>query len=331
MDYLLEINKTMNLTAVRDPDKAWQRHVGDSLALLPVIDRYVASMLPETDQNSIGGAGAGGGASMQAGPKLRAKKGGQRSGAKGAAGGDGGLGDGPLGWDPLGSGGAEWWGPSSASSSSSSSSTSSASSSSGGSTKSSGGGGSANGDDGGSGRSGGSDGGGARAGLRVIDVGTGAGLPGMVLAIARPQWKVTLLDSLRKRCDFLEAAVEKAGLSNVSVVWSRAEDGGQSAQHRGKYDLAVARAVAETRVLAELCLPFVRVGGLWVAPKGPAPDVEVAAASRALSQLGATLLATELVDSFSADGQRTCIIASKDAPTLAKYPRRAGMPNKEPL
>jgi hypothetical protein len=101
------------------------------------------------------------------------------------------------------------------------------------------------------------------------------------------------------------------GLSNVSVVWSRAEDGGQSPQHRGKYDLAVARAVAETRVLAELCLPFVRVGGLWVAPKGPSPDAEVAAASRSFSQLGATLLATELVESFSADGQRTCIVASK--------------------
>ncbi|PNH00601.1 Ribosomal RNA small subunit methyltransferase G [Tetrabaena socialis] len=116
---------------------------------------------------------------------------------------------------------------------------------------------------------------GPAASFRVVDVGTGAGLPGMVLAAARPQWKVTLLDSLRKRCDFLRQAAAVAGLTNVEVVWCRAEEGGQRPDLRQAYDLAVARAVAESRVLAELCLPFVRVGGTWVASKGPNPEVKL--------------------------------------------------------
>ncbi|EFJ47446.1 hypothetical protein VOLCADRAFT_46111, partial [Volvox carteri f. nagariensis] len=168
--------------------------------------------------------------------------------------------------------------------------------------------------------------------LRLLDVGTGAGLPGMVLAVARPQWKVTLLDSLRKRCEFLREAAARAGLDNVEVVWCRAEDAGRRPELRQAYDIAIARAVAEARVLAELCLPFVRVGGLWVAAKGPDPEAEVAAASNAIRQLGGRQLALERVQSLSAEGEpRTALVVAKTSATSARFPRQAGTPNKKPL
>ncbi|GJZ00909.1 ribosomal RNA small subunit methyltransferase G [Tanacetum coccineum] len=118
--------------------------------------------------------------------------------------------------------------------------------------------------------------------LNLVDVGSGAGLPGLILAIACPGWKVTLLESLNKRCVFLEHAIGLIGLSNVKVVRGRAE----------VFDVTVARAVAEMRVLAEYCLPLVRVGGLFVAAKGHAPEEEVTRAKRAISLMGASLLET---------------------------------------
>ncbi|KAL2612689.1 hypothetical protein R1flu_024381 [Riccia fluitans] len=133
--------------------------------------------------------------------------------------------------------------------------------------------------------------------LNIIDVGTGAGLPGIVFAIARPAWQITLLESLQKRCNFLDYAVKKSGLSNVEVVRARAEDGGQDKMHREKYDVAVARAVAEMRVLSELCLPFVRVGGIFVAAKGPNPLEEVELSKKAVHLLGASILSISNVDS----------------------------------
>ena len=102
-----------------------------------------------------------------------------------------------------------------------------------------------------------------------------------------------------------------SGLSNVEVIWARAEEAGRRPELRETYDLAVARAVAETRVLAELCLPFVRVGGLWVAPKGPGPQAEVESAGNAIKKLGGKLVALDMVDSFSADGQRTAVVVRK--------------------
>jgi 16S rRNA G527 N7-methylase RsmG len=118
----------------------------------------------------------------------------------------------------------------------------------------------------------------------------------------------------------------------VSVVWSRAEDGGRREGLRGGFDLAVARAVADTRVLAELCLPFVRVGGHWVAAKGAAPGPEVRAATRAVRLLGgAEAFRTEGVDSWAPEGQRTALVVGKERPTPALYPRPAGSPNKKPL
>ena len=114
----------------------------------------------------------------------------------------------------------------------------------------------------------------------------GAGLPGLVFATLRPEWSVTLLDSLNKRCTFNTAAAEAMGLGNVDILWSRAEEAGINPAYREQYDIATARAVADVRTLAELCLPLFKVGGYWVAPKGPDPEAEVRDGLRAVEELG---------------------------------------------
>ncbi|KDP31151.1 hypothetical protein JCGZ_11527 [Jatropha curcas] len=167
--------------------------------------------------------------------------------------------------------------------------------------------------------------------LRLVDVGTGPGLPGLVLAIACPDWKVTLLESMNKRCVFLEHAVSVTGLSNVEVVRGRAENLGQNDCYREQFDVAVARAVAEMRVLAEYCLPLVRVGGLFIAAKGHDPQEEIRNAERAIQLMGASRLQLCPVDSHSPYGQRTAIICVKDYHTPRKYPRDPGTPAKLPL
>ncbi|XP_065881786.1 uncharacterized protein [Euphorbia lathyris] len=167
--------------------------------------------------------------------------------------------------------------------------------------------------------------------LKLVDVGTGAGLPGLVLAIACPCWKVTLMESMNKRCLFLEHAVSITGLSNVKIVRGRAETLGQNDLLREGFDVAVARAVAEMRVLAEYCLPLVRVGGLFIAAKGHDPHLEVRNAERSIKLLGASLLTLCSVDSHSPYGQRTAIVCVKDQPTPRKYPREPGTPAKLPL
>ncbi|XP_021292364.1 uncharacterized protein LOC110422679 isoform X2 [Herrania umbratica] len=167
--------------------------------------------------------------------------------------------------------------------------------------------------------------------LRIVDVGTGAGLPGLVLAIACPGWAVTLVESMNKRCLFLEHVVSLTGLSNVQVVRERAENLGQDIGFREKFDVAVARAVAEMRVLAEYCLPMVRVGGLFVAAKGHDPKEELRNAERAIKLMGASILELRSVESHSPHGQRTAIICLKNHPTPRKYPRDPGTPTKVPL
>lgn len=162
-------------------------------------------------------------------------------------------------------------------------------------------------------------------------MGSGAGLPGLVLAIARPDWQITLLDSLTKRTRFLEAAVAALGLANVSVVCVTAEDAARQPQLRDSFHVVTARAVAETRILAELCLPFVRPGGLWVAPKGADPATELEAGASALQQLGGELVGVPRVNSVGPWGQRTAILVRKVQPTPEAYPRSAGRPRKRPL
>ncbi|KAF7806120.1 ribosomal RNA small subunit methyltransferase G [Senna tora] len=167
--------------------------------------------------------------------------------------------------------------------------------------------------------------------LKLVDVGTGAGLPGIILAIACPEWDVTLMESMNKRCVFLEHAVGVTGLSNIQIVRGRAENLGQNLCFREKFDIAVARAVAEMRILAEYCLPLVRVGGLFVAAKGYQPEEEVRKAEGAIEKMGAFLSQVCSVQSQSPYGQRTAVICIKDRPTPMKYPRDPGIPTKEPL
>ncbi|CAN6477778.1 unnamed protein product [Victoria cruziana] len=168
-------------------------------------------------------------------------------------------------------------------------------------------------------------------GLNVVDVGSGAGLPGVVLAIACPDWKVTLLESMHKRCLFLEHVVKHLDLSNVQVVRGRAESIGQSIEFREAFDVAVARAVAELRVLAEYCIPLVRVGGLFVAAKGYNPQEEVDSAKKAIKLLGSSMLHLHSVQSEGPYGQRTAVVCLKQNPTPRKYPRQPGVPAKMPL
>eukprot|EP00898_Chlorokybus_atmophyticus_P001748 jgi/Chlat1/2574/Chrsp175S02403 len=172
--------------------------------------------------------------------------------------------------------------------------------------------------------------------IRVIDVGSGAGLPGLILAIVRPDWAFTLLEAHRKRCTFMEHVVKEAQLPNVEVHWSRAEEAGREPKRREAYDLSVARAVADLRVLAELCLPFVRVGGSFIAAKGPNPQAsshteEVEQARTAVKLLGGDIVSTQLVDSSGAHGQRTAVICIKKKPTPVAYPRLPGVPKQKPL
>ncbi|MEI8200277.1 MAG: 16S rRNA (guanine(527)-N(7))-methyltransferase RsmG [Eubacteriales bacterium] len=166
--------------------------------------------------------------------------------------------------------------------------------------------------------------------LTLIDVGTGAGFPGIPLKVAMPLLEVTLLDSLRKRVGFLDAVCEALELKGISTVHSRAEDAGLSRQYREKYDVATARAVASLAVLCEYCLPFVKVGGIFLAMKGNVEE-EAEAAKKAIVTMGGTL---ETLHNFTLPGtdmKRSIIVIRKVRATPAKYPRQAGKPEKEPI
>ncbi|GLJ48892.1 hypothetical protein SUGI_1031220 [Cryptomeria japonica] len=158
--------------------------------------------------------------------------------------------------------------------------------------------------------------------FKVVDVGSGAGLPGVILAIARPDWQVTLIEPRQKRCCFMENFVELSSISNIQIVRIRAEDAGQNPEFREMYDVAVARAVAEMRVLAEYCLPLIRVGGLFVAAKGYEPQEEVKNAKKAIGLLGAFILQLCSVASEGPYGQRTAVLCLKDRPTPAKHTKK---------
>lgn len=166
---------------------------------------------------------------------------------------------------------------------------------------------------------------------RLADIGSGAGFPGLALKAARPEITLTLVESVRKKCRFMEDVSRAMGLTGVEVVWGRAEDVARLPRHRGAYDVATARAVAEIRVLAEYCLPFVTVGGLFVAYKGPAVRDELAAAAKALAVLGGVV---EEVAEFRlplGGGERSLVCIRKKTETPSTYPRRAGTARKKPL
>ena len=165
-------------------------------------------------------------------------------------------------------------------------------------------------------------------GARLIDIGAGAGFPSVPVKIARPDLRVTMLDSLGKRVDFLNEVSARLGLENIRAVHCRAEDGSRT-ELRESFDVATARAVANLSVLAEYALPFVKVGGYFLAMKGSAPEEEINAAKPAIRTMGGKI---EEVREISFDGLgRSLIIVKKTARTPSKYPRKAGKPSKDPI
>jgi 16S rRNA (guanine527-N7)-methyltransferase len=169
-----------------------------------------------------------------------------------------------------------------------------------------------------------------RAPTSLIDVGTGAGFPGLPLKILRPELRLTLVESIEKKAAFLKHIVAALGLAKVSIVVARAETVGHNPAHREQYDVAAARAVAELRVLAEYCLPLCRVGGRFLAPKGAQIEHEIAAAQAAIAKLGGRPPVVERVDLPGVE-PRSLVIVEKIAPTPPLYPRAVGVPAKRPL
>jgi len=157
----------------------------------------------------------------------------------------------------------------------------------------------------------------------VIDIGAGAGFPGIPLKIARPDIRLTLVEATKKKVEFMEQLVARLGLKGVELVWGRAEE--VTVGRREQFDLAIARAVAELNTLAEYCLPFVKIGGLFVAYKEVAIEPEIAASTPALTLLGGRFNRVDKYDS------RSLVFVDKIAPTPEKYPRRSGMAKKRPL
>lgn len=169
-------------------------------------------------------------------------------------------------------------------------------------------------------------------GATLVDVGSGAGFPGLPLAIARPDLEVLLLDSQAKRIAFLDAVIEALGLPNVRTLHSRAEDAGQNAELRESFDVAVARAVAPLNVLCELLLPLVRVGGQMICYKGPSAGEEWEAGNRAARLLGGGPLSSHPVTLPSQpEWRHQAVACEKNQKTLRQYPRKAGLPGRKPL
>ena len=166
---------------------------------------------------------------------------------------------------------------------------------------------------------------------RVIDVGSGAGFPGIPLKIACPDMQLTLLESIGKKADFCRQVVQSLILKAVSVISGRAETLGQASDHRQRYDWALARAVAVMPVLAEYLLPLVKIGGHALAMKGESAPVEAQSAENALRLLGGSLRQLIPVTLPSVVEERYLVVVDKTASTPAAYPRRVGIPAKRPL
>ena len=167
-------------------------------------------------------------------------------------------------------------------------------------------------------------------GMSLIDIGAGAGFPSLPVKIVRDDLKVTMLDSLNKRIGFLNDVINELGLKNIEAVHFRAEDAGKDKNYREKYDIATARAVADLAVLSEYALPFVKVGGHFVALKGNSPKEETEKAKKAIREMGGEI--EEIKEVRLPSGiDHSLVIIRKVIPTPDKYPRKAGTPVKKPI
>lgn len=166
---------------------------------------------------------------------------------------------------------------------------------------------------------------------RVVDVGTGAGFPGLALKIAHPDIRLTLVESVGKKTVFLHHIIKTLELRNVTVLNARAEKVGRMPAHREKYGLAVARAVAPVRVLAEYLLPLLKPGGVMLAMKGADPTAEVTEARNAFGILGGKHIQTQAAPVPGLDAKRHLVLVRKSKSTPKQYPRKTGTPAKKPI
>ena len=167
------------------------------------------------------------------------------------------------------------------------------------------------------------------ADYKLVDIGTGAGFPGIPLKIVFPELKITLLDSLNKRVGFLNDLIEELNLNDIEAIHGRAEDIARDKAYRASYDIAVSRAVANLSTLSEYCLPFVKIGGKFVSYKSGDCADEVDNAKAAIHLLGGKI---NKIDEFSySNNSRSFIVIDKVMNTSSKYPRKAGLPSKKPL
>jgi len=167
--------------------------------------------------------------------------------------------------------------------------------------------------------------------FRLIDVGTGAGIPGLPLKILFPDIRLVLLEATAKKITFLHHLKQRLGLNNVEIVAGRAEDVAHQAQYRERFDMVLSRAVAPLPTVVELTLPFCTIGGSFIAQKKGAIDLEISRATKAISLLGGNLREVKRVDLEEFTDERWLVIVDKVSPTPELYPRRPGIPSKRPL
>ncbi len=168
-------------------------------------------------------------------------------------------------------------------------------------------------------------------GLRCVDIGTGAGFPGLPLKLLLPDMRLTLIESVGKKVTFLQHIVREMGLSGVEIIHGRAEEIARQEAHREAYDVVLARAVAHLAVLAEYCLPFCRLGGRLIAPKGEDAITETVDAQGALTLLGGRVVAVKPLTLAEWRSDHYLVVIDKIGPTPERYPRRTGIPAKRPL
>ena len=167
--------------------------------------------------------------------------------------------------------------------------------------------------------------------IKLIDIGTGGGFPGLPLKIYNEELNVTLLDSLNKRITFLKEVIDTLGLDNIEAIHGRAEELGRDEKHREQYDISISRAVASLNTLSEYCMPFVKVGGHFISMKGPDVEDELKDAEKAIKTLGGKLVKVESIKIPQSDIVHSLIIIEKIKETPIKYPRSGGKPKKNPL